>query len=151
MRASTASSTLACSLREFIAARFAARAVCDGRISFDRSTGADTVIARLSEIPGFSDFAVQYVAMRALREPDAFPFVERELMRILGLGSGAQIERRSRDWRPWRAYAAAYLCEASRSGESQPMRRGAAIVRPAPARNCGARTAGSTARQRIEF
>jgi len=107
--------------------RILARAVRDGRISFDNVAGADSVIDRLSEIPGISDFALQYVAMRALREPDAFPFAEPDLVRILG-GGGAQAERRAREWRPWRAYAAAYLSEAWRIGKSQPMRRDAQSI-----------------------
>jgi 3-methyladenine DNA glycosylase/8-oxoguanine DNA glycosylase len=66
------------------------------------------VLAQLSIMPGFSDSSVQYVAMRALREPDAFPSGEGAL--------AAELEQRSRAWRPWRAYAAAYLSERSSAG-----------------------------------
>ena len=78
-------------------------AVCEERISFDKVADPDAVVAQLSMMPGFSESSVQYVAMRALREPDAFPF---------GAGTlAAELEQRSRAWRPWRAYAAAYLSE----------------------------------------
>ncbi len=88
-----------------------ARAVCEGRIAFDKVADPEAVLAQLSTMPGFSPDAVQYIAMRALREPDAFPNVERDrdLVRTPALGSAAAIEQRSEAWRPWRAYAAAYL------------------------------------------
>src|SRR6266478_2811947 len=47
--------------------------------------------------------------MRALREPDAFPSADRDLARVLALGSSSEFEQRSQAWRPWRAYAAIYL------------------------------------------
>jgi AraC family transcriptional regulator of adaptative response / DNA-3-methyladenine glycosylase II len=55
-----------------------------------------------------------YVALRAAREPDAFPAGDRGLQRGYGLLAGAEpsaaeLERESERWRPWRAYAAAYL------------------------------------------
>jgi 3-methyladenine DNA glycosylase/8-oxoguanine DNA glycosylase len=86
-----------------LAVRTLAQAVCEERISFDKVADPDAVVAQLSMMPGFSESSVQYVAMRALREPDAFPF---------GAGTlAAELEQRSRAWRPWRAYAAAYLSE----------------------------------------
>ncbi len=82
-------------------------------MAFDSPFSAAPGLTHLfpSTMPGFSPDAVQYIAMRALREPDAFPNVERDrdLVRTLALGSAAAIEQRSQAWRPWRAYAAAYL------------------------------------------
>jgi AraC-like DNA-binding protein len=46
---------------------------------------------------------------------DAFPVVEDDLVRTLALGSHAEIGERSRAWRPWRAYAVAYLCGSAQS------------------------------------
>jgi AraC family transcriptional regulator of adaptative response / DNA-3-methyladenine glycosylase II len=91
-----------------LALRTLAQAVCEERISFDKVADPDAVLAQLSIMPGFSDSSVQYVAMRALREPDAFPSGEGAL--------AAELEQRSRAWRPWRAYAAAYLSERSSAG-----------------------------------
>lgn len=56
----------------------------------------------------------QYVAMRALREPDAFPAADATLLRAVEAISGrrlspAQLLARAERWRPWRAYAAAHL------------------------------------------
>jgi AraC family transcriptional regulator of adaptative response / DNA-3-methyladenine glycosylase II len=50
--------------------------------------------------------------MRALSEPDAFPSGDLWLRRLIAPGatlSAAEVEERSRAWRPWRAYAAFYL------------------------------------------
>lgn len=86
-----------------------ARAVRDGQISFEKILDGDALLKRLAAIPGMTAPAVQYVAMCALREPDAFPSADLRLVRALGLGSSRELERRSLGWRPWRAYAAAYL------------------------------------------
>jgi 3-methyladenine DNA glycosylase/8-oxoguanine DNA glycosylase len=64
---------------------------------------------RLCEIPGIGAWTAQYVAMRALGEPDAFPSGDVALLRALGVRSNRELERRAEAWRPWRAYAAMYL------------------------------------------
>jgi AraC family transcriptional regulator, regulatory protein of adaptative response / DNA-3-methyladenine glycosylase II len=89
--------------------RALARAVCDGKISFDGVVDSDAFLNRLCEIRGIGKWTAQYVAMRALGEPDAFPSGDLALLRILGAGSSRDLERRAEAWRPWRAYAAMYL------------------------------------------
>jgi len=96
------------------ALRALARAVCDGSIGFDKVADPGALVAQLSTMPGFSECSAQYVAMRALREPDAFPVAEGDLVRTLALSGPSELEQRARSWRPWRAYAAAYLCESPR-------------------------------------
>jgi AraC family transcriptional regulator of adaptative response / DNA-3-methyladenine glycosylase II len=86
-----------------------ARAVCEDEISFDGIVEVDAFLARLCEIPGIGKWTAQYVAMRALGEPDAFPWGDLGLLRALGLGSIRELEGRAEPWRPWRAYAAMYL------------------------------------------
>jgi 3-methyladenine DNA glycosylase/8-oxoguanine DNA glycosylase len=66
-------------------------------------------LKRLCEIPGIGTWTAQYVAMRALGEPDALPSGDLGLVRTLGLESARELEARSQNWRPWRAYAAMYL------------------------------------------
>ena len=56
----------------------------------------------LLELPGFGPWTVEYVAMRALRDPDAWPGSDLWLERA---AAGLDPER----WRPWRAYAAMVL------------------------------------------
>ncbi len=86
-----------------------ARAVCEKRISFEGITDCRAFLARLCEIPGIGPWTAQYVAMRALGEPDAFPSSDLGLLRALALRSPREIEQRAEAWRPWRAYAAMYL------------------------------------------
>jgi 3-methyladenine DNA glycosylase/8-oxoguanine DNA glycosylase len=89
--------------------RVLARAVCDGQIGFDRIIDTDGFLARLCSIGGIGAWTAQYVAMRALGEPDAFPSSDLGLLRALGLTSSRELDARAEDWRPWRAYAGMYL------------------------------------------
>jgi AraC family transcriptional regulator of adaptative response / DNA-3-methyladenine glycosylase II len=89
--------------------RALARAVASGKIKFEGVVGSDEFLQKLCEIPGIGPWTAQYVAMRALREPDAFPSSDLGLMRALSFGSSGEVERRAGPWRPWRAYAAMYL------------------------------------------
>ena len=91
-------------------ARAAARGKSNqGSLNFDRAGDAETTLARLLEIPGIGHWTAQYVAMRALGEPDAFPSSDLGLLKALALETPRDLEQRSQSWRPWRAYAAMYL------------------------------------------
>ncbi len=78
----------------------------------------DAKLARLRALPGIGEWTAQYIAMRALREPDAFPAADIGLLRAMtGRGEerptpAALLERAER-WRPWRAYAAQHLWSSS--------------------------------------
>jgi AraC family transcriptional regulator of adaptative response / DNA-3-methyladenine glycosylase II len=74
----------------------------------------DSAIAALKALPGIGEWTAQYIAMRQLREPDAFPAADIGLMRALEDAAGqrptpAQLLARAETWRPWRAYAALHL------------------------------------------
>jgi AraC family transcriptional regulator of adaptative response / DNA-3-methyladenine glycosylase II len=88
-------------------------AVRDGTLELTAARGLDDVVARLTALPGIGVWTAQYVAMRALREPDAFPAGDLGLQRAWGgahgRASAKQLERASEAWRPWRAYAAVHL------------------------------------------
>lgn len=71
-------------------------------------------LARFRAIPGIGEWTAQYIALRALREPDAFPATDLGILRgaaqLDGMAPTAfQLLRRAEAWRPWRAYAAQYL------------------------------------------
>jgi len=84
-----------------------ARAVNGGQIAFEGIVDCEAFLARFREIAGVDAWTAQYVSMRALGEPDAFPY---EGLALQGAdGSADALEQRSRSWRPWRAYAAMYL------------------------------------------
>jgi AraC family transcriptional regulator of adaptative response / DNA-3-methyladenine glycosylase II len=79
-----------------------------------RATGpAEHAVTRLVALPGIGDWTAAYIAMRALREPDAFPASDlgllRAMRRHLARPSPARLLRRAERWRPWRAYAAMLL------------------------------------------
>ena len=91
------------------AIRALARAVCHGEINFEVIPDSEAFLMRLGEVPGIGRWTTQYVAMRALGEPDAFPTGDIGLLRALRLQSPRALEARAEKWRPWRAYAALYL------------------------------------------
>ncbi|HEY6329139.1 MAG TPA: 3-methyladenine DNA glycosylase 2, partial [Blastocatellia bacterium] len=73
----------------------------------------DATIAKLVALPGIGPWTAQYIAMRALREPDAFPASDLGLLRAMETERGrptpkAMLEM-AEQWRPWRAYAAMRL------------------------------------------
>jgi AraC family transcriptional regulator of adaptative response / DNA-3-methyladenine glycosylase II len=84
------------------------RLVRDGQVRFEKVADADALLARLYEIPGIGRCAAQWIAMRALREPDAIPSHDLEFARALNVASAREVAERSEAWRPWRAYAAMY-------------------------------------------
>jgi len=89
--------------------RSLALAVAKGEIRFEGVVNLEKFLQRLCEIPGIGRWTAQYVAMRALGEPDAFPSSDLGLLKALSLSSSREAEKRSKPWRPWRAYAAMYL------------------------------------------
>lgn len=93
------------------AIRRLAEEVLEGRVAFDGELEAETLMARMIEIPGIGDWTAHYVAMRALGAADAFPAGDLVLRRAFDGGTitAARLRRRAEPWRPWRAYAAVHL------------------------------------------
>ena len=83
------------------ALRALAEAVAGG-LRLDPPLDVAATRAALLALPGFGPWTVEYIAMRALRDPDAWPGSDLWLRRAT---AGADPER----WRPWRAYAAMVL------------------------------------------
>jgi AraC family transcriptional regulator, regulatory protein of adaptative response / DNA-3-methyladenine glycosylase II len=108
--------------------RALARAVCEGKISFDGIVDTDEFLARLCETPGIGKWTAQYVAMRALGEPDALPTGDLGLAHALSLKNAREIEERSQAWRPWRAYAAMYLWNVQDPAERAAARKGLGLA-----------------------
>jgi AraC family transcriptional regulator, regulatory protein of adaptative response / DNA-3-methyladenine glycosylase II len=86
-----------------------ARAVADGALVLDRMADPETTRDALLALPGIGPWTAQYIEMRVLGWPDAFPAGDLGLRKALGGVSTAECEARSAQWRPWRAYAAAHL------------------------------------------
>jgi 3-methyladenine DNA glycosylase/8-oxoguanine DNA glycosylase len=71
----------------------------------DPSADREEARRRLAALPGIGPWTVDYIALRALGDPDAFPATDLVLGRALGSAGPGRAER----WRPWRAYAAMHL------------------------------------------
>jgi AraC family transcriptional regulator of adaptative response / DNA-3-methyladenine glycosylase II len=83
-----------------------ARAHESGEVSLDGVPGRpDEMIDRLAALPGIGRWTAHYIAMRALRWPDAFPKEDVAVRRSLGGVTADQAEALSQAWRPWRSYA----------------------------------------------
>ena len=94
--------------------RRVARAVVDGSLAFDSSEDPKNFRAALLSIRGIGRWTAEYVAMRAMKNPDAFPSSDLALRRALRDDEGnsprpAELETLSEGWRPWRAYGALLL------------------------------------------
>jgi AraC family transcriptional regulator of adaptative response / DNA-3-methyladenine glycosylase II len=80
-----------------------------GRIRLEPGEDGVETIARLLALPGIGPWTAQYIAMRALRLPDAFPKEDIALRNRLGRVTAARAEARSLGWRPFRSYATLHL------------------------------------------
>ena len=92
--------------------RRVAKAVRDGEVVFDNAQDPAEFQQSLTAIKGIGDWTAQYVAMRALKYPDAFPAADLGLLKAIGASGNAGIKElrsRAEAWRPWRSYAALLL------------------------------------------
>lgn len=91
----------------------AAAAATDATL-FRPDEDLDAAVTRLRALPGIGEWTAQHIAMRALREPDAFPAADLGLLRAMTGADGVRptppgLLARAEGWRPWRAYAAQHL------------------------------------------
>jgi AraC family transcriptional regulator of adaptative response / DNA-3-methyladenine glycosylase II len=85
-----------------------ARAIDEGSLHLDPSADLDGTLATLSELPGVGPWTSQYIAMRALAWPDAFPHPDVAALKALRL-TGKRALAAAEAWRPWRSYALLHL------------------------------------------
>ena len=106
-------SGLGITTRRISAIRELASAVCAEELRFDGSMDAPTFLERIVRISGIGPWTAQYIALRALNDPDAFPHADLILLRAAALPrevlTPAQLLLRSERWRPWRAYVVMLL------------------------------------------
>ena len=91
-----------------------ARAVVADPQIFGPRRSLEEAIVKLRALPGIGEWTAQYIAMREMREPDAFPAADLGLMRAMADRKGRRptpvaLLARAERWRPWRAYAAQHL------------------------------------------
>jgi AraC family transcriptional regulator of adaptative response / DNA-3-methyladenine glycosylase II len=111
--------------------RLAAQVV-DGTMTFGEAAYGATAAA-LRALPGIGEWTAEYIAMRALGEPDAFPRGDLVLRRMAGDLTARELERRSESWRPWRAYAVMLLWQAASDERARVTRAARASARAAAA------------------
>lgn len=86
-----------------------ARAVGRGALPLEAGGDPEHALTELLALPGIGAWTAQYIAMRALRWPDAFPKEDVVLRKALGGLTPARADARSEPWRPWRSYATLHL------------------------------------------
>ena len=80
-----------------------------GTLKLDPGAHPETAIAQLVSLPGIGPWTTNYIAMRALRWPDAFPKEDIAVRNNLGGVTAKQAEELSQPWRPWRSYAVMHV------------------------------------------
>jgi AraC family transcriptional regulator of adaptative response / DNA-3-methyladenine glycosylase II len=99
--------------RRIAAIKALAEVVLDGELRFDGSMTTGAFVERIMQIPGIGPWTAQYIALRALNDPDAFPDADLILLRAAAAPGSSltpqQLQERSQAWRPWRAYAVMLL------------------------------------------
>ena len=90
------------------------KAYINGDFEFEGRTSLDEIIAKLTSVKGVGDWTANYIAMRALRETDAFPSGDLGLTKAYGFltqenTTPKELSLVSEKWRPWRSYAAVHL------------------------------------------
>ncbi|MEZ5649734.1 MAG: AlkA N-terminal domain-containing protein [Burkholderiaceae bacterium] len=90
-----------------------ARLLAGGEVSLTTHADPGRTRERLLALPGIGPWTVEYLAMRALRDRDAFPASDLVLMRALGVRTAAQASARAQGWRPWRSLAVMHLWSAA--------------------------------------
>jgi AraC family transcriptional regulator of adaptative response / DNA-3-methyladenine glycosylase II len=104
-------------------AALAEAAAADSRL-FEPLATVEETVSKLRTIAGVGDWTAQYIALRAAREPDAFPATDRGLLRGAARCHGEpvspdELRGRAERWRPWRAYAAQHLWTAGAAAQPQ--------------------------------
>ncbi len=96
-------------------------ALADESLALDPGADRDAARERLLSLPGIGPWTAEYVAMRALGDPDAFPAtdlgVRRALDRLGVAGDPHAATARAERWRPWRAYAVQHLWASLTEGD----------------------------------
>lgn len=93
-----------------------AEAMSIGHLSLEPGAEVERTMDALRTLPGIGEWTAQYIAMRCLAWPDAFPHADLAIGRALGLTNPADVLRVAEVWRPWRAYATMHLWKSLQPG-----------------------------------
>jgi AraC family transcriptional regulator of adaptative response / DNA-3-methyladenine glycosylase II len=95
-----------------------AQAITRGDLLLEPGNRVEGTLRQLRKIPGVGEWTTQYIAMRALSWPDAFPHTDLGIRKALGENNPKKILEMTEKWRPWRAYAALHLWSSLSDGHS---------------------------------
>ena len=123
--------------------RGVARALLEGRVDFRAERTLEDFVSRWVALPGIGPWTAQYIALRALGHPDAFPVEDLVLQKALPADGTRMTPKalaaRAESWRPWRGYAVIHLW---RDSVPAPVPR---VEKPTRAKRGGARMASADA------
>lgn len=86
-----------------------AETIASKKIFLEPGVEVEQTMTRLKELPGIGEWTAQYIAMRALKWPDAFPHTDLGIYKALGETKPKRVLEIAEAWRPWRAYAVFHL------------------------------------------
>jgi AraC family transcriptional regulator of adaptative response / DNA-3-methyladenine glycosylase II len=86
-----------------------AQALDSGRLLLEPGHRVEETLKQLRAIPGIGEWTAQYLAMRGLSWPDAFPHTDLGVYKALGEKNPKKVLEIAEKWRPWRAYATLHL------------------------------------------
>ncbi|MGC3992407.1 MAG: DNA-3-methyladenine glycosylase 2 [Chthoniobacteraceae bacterium] len=84
-------------------------AMAGGELKLEPGARVESTLAQLRQIPGIGEWTAQYLAMRGLSWPDAFPHTDLGVQKALGEKNAQRVLEHAEPWRPWRAYAVLHL------------------------------------------
>jgi AraC family transcriptional regulator of adaptative response / DNA-3-methyladenine glycosylase II len=93
-----------------------ARAVSAAGLVLDPGAEVETTLDRLRTLPGVGEWTTQYIAMRALSWPNAFPHTDYGVLKAMGEKNARKALARASVWQPWRAYAVMHLWQSLERG-----------------------------------
>lgn len=97
-----------------------ARAVALGELRLDADAPVAKTQAQLVELPGIGEWTAQYIALRCLSWPDAFPHTDLIIARAFPGLTPRQVLAAAEVWRPWRGYATLHLWKQAASPHLSP-------------------------------
>jgi AraC family transcriptional regulator of adaptative response / DNA-3-methyladenine glycosylase II len=93
-----------------------ARAMCNGGLNLTPGADVEATLDKLRALPGIGEWTAQYIAMRALAWPDAFPHSDLGILKAMKLTDPKRALAAAENWRPWRAYAVMHLWQSLTKG-----------------------------------
>jgi AraC family transcriptional regulator of adaptative response / DNA-3-methyladenine glycosylase II len=86
-----------------------ARAVSTDQLRLEPGAEVEATLDRLRSLPGIGEWTAQYIGMRALSWPDAFPHTDYGVLKAMEEKDPRKALERAASWQPWRAYAVMHL------------------------------------------